>query len=87
MHLSRGDGRGGINIHVLKPIITPECSYDRTDMAPTSPATVITFPVRNTDSKNITTSMFHRMPGVYETPQLKPLSDFPPIAPQLVSTA
>jgi len=53
-------------------------------MAPTTPTTVITFSVRNTDSKNITTSMFHRMPGVYVTPQLKPLSDFPPIAPQLL---
>jgi len=83
MHLCRGGGRGGINIHV----ITPECSYDRTDIAPTTPVTVITFPARNTYSKNITTSMFHRIPGVYETPQLKPLSDFPPIAPQMVSTA
>jgi len=73
MHQNRGGGKGGINIHALKPIITPGCSYDRRDIAPTTSATVVTFPGRNTDSTNITTSILHLLPGVLETPQLKPL--------------
>jgi len=40
------------------------------DTAPTTPATAITFPNRNTDSKNNTTSGPLLLPELRETPQL-----------------
>jgi len=40
------------------------------DTAPTTPATAITFPNRNTDSKNNTTSDPLLLPELRETPQL-----------------
>jgi len=56
-------------------------------IAPTTPTTVTTFPARGTDSKNITISILPVRPGVLETPQLKPLSYFPPAGPERVSAA
>lgn len=72
---------------MMSPIITPEYSYDRIYIAPITLATVIPFWARNTDNKNITTSILHHSPGVHMIVQLKPLSDFPPIAPERVSAA
>jgi len=58
MRLSRDGGRDEINIHVLRPVITPECSYDRISTPSTnSPAIAITCLTRNSDSKNSPTSI------------------------------
>jgi len=87
-YLSRGGGRGGMNMHVLRPTPTHRCSYDRGMVsAPTTPTTVITFPARNTNSQNITIFILPVRPGVLETPQFKPLSYFLPAGPERVLVA
>jgi len=76
MRVSRDGGRDEINIHVLRPAITPECCYDRINRHSTSsPAIAITCPTRNSDSKNSPISILFLLSGVQETSQRKPLSN------------